>query len=135
MVRLSLLTIGILVILYSYVVNLFLRIESFKDADFITHNGYPTDELCAPPLTTEGKLSGPANATLDTPRDPYHLLGDYLEPATSSPNLTSESTYMGDGQRKIELTGTYGQVTNNYKRSKPDNGSTLLKDLSLSFYK
>ena len=135
MVPLCLLTIGILVILYSYMVNLFLLTESFKDVDFITNNGYPTNQLCAPPLTTEGQESGPANATLENPRNPYHLLGDYLEPATSPANLTSESTYMGDGQRKIELTGTYGQVTNNYKRLKPDNGSTLVKDLSLSFYK
>lgn len=113
--------------------------ESFKDID--TNRGYPTDQLCAPPLTTLPQLSGPADATLENPRRAYHLLGDFLEPATNpdepprTANLTSECAYIADGQRRIELTGTYGQITNNYKKSKPDNGSTLLRDLSLSFYK
>lgn len=137
-----LLTIGVLAIVYAYSVNLFLTTESFKDVDFITNKGYPTDKLCAPPLTTVPELSGPAEATLENPRDPYHLLGDYLKPATNpdsgpprTANLTSECAYIADGERKIEMTGNYGQVTNNYKRSKPDNGSTWLHELSLSFYK
>jgi hypothetical protein len=132
-----LVTIGILSIVYAYSVNLFLTTESFRDVDFVTNKGYPTNKLCAPPLTTEPEVSGPADTTLENPRDPYHLLGDYLKPASKDTpvNVTSEYTYKVDGQRKIELTGTYGQVTNNYKRSKPDNGSTLLHDLSLSFYK
>lgn len=140
MVPLCILTLGILVLVYAYLVNLFLTTESFKDVDFITNKGYPTSELCAPPLTTEPEVSGPADATLEKPRDPYHLLGDYLEPASKhdrkkGSSVTSEYTYKVDGERKIELTGTYGQVTNNYKRAKPDNGTTLLRDLSLSFYK
>jgi hypothetical protein len=142
MVPLCLLTIGILVIVYAYSIHLFFKRESFKDVDFITNKGYPTDKLCAPPLTTLPQLSGPADATLENPRGPYHLLGDYLESATppgssegKSPSLTSERGYMADGQRHIELTGTYGQITNNYKRSKPDNGTTLFRELSLSFYK
>jgi hypothetical protein len=143
MTYLCLLTIGILVLFYGYSVKMLFSSESFKDVDFITNKGYPVDKLCAPPLTSIPELSGPADATLQNPRDPYHLLGDYLEPAINpesgeSPrtaNLTSECAYIADGQRKIELTGTYGQVTNNYKRSKPDNGSTLLHELSLSFYK
>jgi hypothetical protein len=40
-----------------------------------------------------------------------------------------------DGQRLIEKTGSYGQVTNNYKRKTPDNGSTPLHELAISFYK
>jgi hypothetical protein len=142
MIQVCLLTIGILVLIYGYCVNLFLTTESFKDVDFITNKGYPANQLCAPPLTTEPEVSGPANVTVDS-RAPYHLLGDYLEPATNpgealggrTSTLTSECAYIADGQRKIELTGSYGQVTNNYKKSKPDNGSTLLHELSLSFYK
>jgi hypothetical protein len=80
-------------------------------------------------------LSGPADATLDTPREPYNLLGDYLKPAEGGlASLQSERAYIVDGQRRIEKTGTYGQITNNYKKAKPDNGSTLLRELSLSFY-
>ena len=107
---------------------------------FIENKGYPTKQLCKMPLTSPlPELSGPADATLDTPRVPYNLLGDYLKPATEvgmvTANLTSECAYIADGERLIEKTGSYGQVTNNYKRAKPDNGSTWLHELSVSFYK
>jgi hypothetical protein len=106
-------------------------------ADFIENTGYPTTQLCKMPLTSPlPQLSGPADATLEVPRNPYHLLGDYLQPAEERlANLKSECAYVADGQRLIEKTGTYGQITNNYKKEKPDNGSTLLRELSLSFYK
>ena len=100
--------------------------------------GYPTQQLCKVPLTTEvPREPGPADATLDKPRDSYNLL-DHLEDASTDQriaNLTSECAYIADGQRLIEKTGSYGQVTNNYKHKKPDNGSTLLHELSVSFYK
>jgi len=132
---LGLFIIGILVMAAVYAVNPSLTKESFQD--FIEHNGYPTSQLCSMPLTSPlPQLSGPADATLDEARMPYHLLGDYLEPAEGRlANLKSECAYVADGQRRIEKTGTYGQITNNYKKSKPDNGSTLLRELSLSFYK
>lgn len=109
--------------------------ESFTD--FIENQGYPTQQLCRAPLTTPlPQLSGPADATIDEPRKSYSLLGDFLEPAEGRlANLKSECAYIADGQRRIEKTGSYGQITNNYKKLKPDNGSTLLRELSLSFYK
>jgi hypothetical protein len=131
---LGLFIIGILVMAAVYAVNPAITRESFHD--FIEHNGYPTSQLCSMPLTSPlPQLSGPADTTVDA-REPYHLLGDYLEPAEGRvANLKSECAYVADGQRLIEKTGTYGQITNNYKKSKPDNGSTLLRELSLSFYK
>ena len=109
--------------------------ESFDD--FIENKGYPTSQLCSMPLTSPlPQLSGPADTTLDEARVPYHLLGDYLPAAEERlANLKSECAYVADGQRLIEKTGSYGQITNNYKKTKPDNGSTLLRELSLSFYK
>jgi hypothetical protein len=108
-----------------------------KFTDFITNNGYPTSQLCSMPLTSPlPELSGPADSSLTNTREPYHLLGDYLEPAGERlANLKSECAYVADGQRLIEKTGSYGQITNNYKKEKPDNGTTLLRELSLSFYK
>jgi hypothetical protein len=105
--------------------------------DFITNSGYSTKQLCSMPLTSPlPQLSGPADSSLTDKREPYHLLGDYLEPAEERlANLKSECAYVADGQRLIEKTGSYGQITNNYKKEKPDNGSTLLRELSLSFYK
>ena len=127
--------IGILVMAAVYAVNPALSRESFTS--FIEHNGYPTNQLCSMPLTSPlPQLSGPADTTLNEARVPYHLLGDYLEPAEERlANLKSECAYVADGQRLIEKTGSYGQITNNYKKTKPDNGSTLLRELSLSFYK
>jgi len=127
---LGLFIIGILVMAAVYAVNPALTKESFQDF-------YPTSQLCSMPLTTRlPQLSGPADSSLDEARVPYHLLGDYLEPAEGRlANLKSECAYVADGQRRIEKTGTYGQITNNYKKANPDNGSTLLRELSLSFYK
>jgi hypothetical protein len=107
---------------------------------FVYKAGYPANQLCKMPLTTIlPQVSGPADATLDSPRVAYGLLNDYMEPATDGSgrlaNLTSECAYIADGQRHIEKTGSYGQVTNNYKRKNPDDGSTMLRELSVSFYK
>ena len=120
------LIIGLLI----YYLRPYFKKESFLDL-------YPTSQLCKVPLTTPTyHLSGPADATLQDPRKPYHLLGDYLEPAQERlANLKSECAYVADGQRYIEKTGSYGQITNNYKKEKPDNGSTLMRELSLSFYR
>ena len=109
--------------------------ESFRN--MADKSGYPANQLCSMPLTSPlPQLSGPADATLDNSRKPYHLLGDYLPAAEERlANLKSECAYIADGQRYIEKTGSYGQITNNYKKSKPDNGSTLRRELSLSFYK
>ena len=124
-----------MIVLYSMANAVFLcRMDGFQNLDY-----YPTEQLCKAPLTTPSPQSiGPAEATLEYPRQAYHLLGDYLEPATQESrlaNLTSECAYIADGQRLIEKTGTYGQLTNNYKHKKPDNGTTWLHELSVSFYK
>jgi hypothetical protein len=126
---------GILLILVIYSMVKGLSYDGFTDF----HSGYPAEQLCKMPMATElPQLSGPADSTLNVPREPYNLLGDVLEPATQDnrlANFTSECAYIADGQRLIEKTGTYGQVTNNYKHKKPDNGTTWLHELSLSFYK
>jgi hypothetical protein len=126
------LIIGILVMAGVYYINPPLTHESFRNLDL-----YPTSQLCKVPLTTPTyHLTGPADASIQDPRKPYHLLGDYLEPAQERlANLKSECAYIADGQRRIEKIGSYGQITNNYKKEKPDNGSTLLRELSLSFYR
>lgn len=131
----SLIIVAMLAMMLVFVIYPPLTYDSFTN--FIENTGYPTNQLCKMPLTSPlPPLSGPADATLDIPRTPYHLLGDYLAPAKERlANMKSECAYVADGQRYIEKTGTYGQMTNNYKKEKPDNGSTLLRELSLSFYK
>ena len=120
--------------LYKNPIKLFM---AHANEGFNSDVGYPTTQLCQMPLTTpEPREYGPADATITSPRVPYHLLGDYMKPAEERiANLTSECAYIADGERLIEKTGSYGQITNNYKRKKPDNGSTFLHELSLSFYR
>ena len=127
--------IGIVVMAYIYLSNPVGTRDHFTD--FIMNRGYPTKQLCTMPMTTPlPELSGPADATLNVPREPYNLLGDYMKPGPGLlANLKSECAYIADGQRHIEKTGSYGQVTNNYRHKNPDNGSTLLHELALSFYK
>jgi hypothetical protein len=120
------------VFLFLIMVN---RVDGFTNLSETT--GYPTSQLCKMPLTSPlPELSGPADSTLSSPRVPYNLLGDYLAPAEGRlANLSSECAYIADGQRRIEKAGSYGQITNNYKHKNPDNGSTWLHELSVSFYK
>ena len=136
------LTVGLIIVVIGYVYMMYFQQTNSADgfSDF-----YPVkNELCNMPATSSDSQRsgpGPADATLDSPRIPYNLLGDYLEPAVGpgeaprTANLTSECAYIADGQRFIEKTGSYGQITNNYKRAKPDNGSTWLHELSVSFYR
>jgi len=125
-------------VLLILLVIVFYSLYAVYRVDGFTNMYYPTQQLCKAPLTTAyPQASGPADATLDSPRNPYHLLGDYLKPATQEgrlANFTSECAYISDGERYIEKTGSYGQITNNYKHKKPDNGTTWLHELSLSFY-
>lgn len=137
---LSLFIVAVLAMVIVYAIYPPITYDSFTNfirRDFIENYGYPANQLCKMSLTSPlPQLSGPADATLEVPRTPYHLLGDYLAPAEERlANLKSECAYVADGQTQLEVTGSYGQMTNNYKKEKPDNGSTLLRELSLSFYK
>ena len=126
----------ILIIGLAAMASLYSMYPKLSRESFVS-GGYPTSQLCKMPLTTSSpQMSGPADATIDSPRTPYHLLGDYMPAAEERlANLTSECAYIADGQRRIEQTGSYGQITNNYKKKNPDNGSTWLHELSVSFYK
>jgi len=69
---------------------------------------------------------------------PYHLLSDEMSPPRAKESLScvnSRSCYATDFERAHDKTGNFAQVTNNYKRKNPDNGTTWLHELSLSFYK
>ena len=114
-----------------------LRQSVLKCREGFSGVGYPTTQLCEMPIaTSEPREYGPAGASINNPKVPYHLLGDYMKPAEERiANLTSECAYIADGQRLIEKTGSYGQVTNNYRHKNPDNGTTWLHELSVSFYR
>jgi len=69
---------------------------------------------------------------------PYHLLGDIMQPPRVKESVScvnSRSCYATDFNRMIEKTGTFRQLTNNYKRSTPDSCSAPNQELVLNFYK
>lgn len=84
-----------------------------------------------------GSVSGPAPAGLTQPRKPYHLLDGVLKdaPRDTIGCLTAGCCNETDFEARTNLTGNYLQRTNNYKRSYPDNCTTPLHELTMSFYK
>ena len=77
----------------------------------------------------------PADATLNKPREPYSLLKDVLPLSTKRVSPTSQRCYEADFQPRLEKTGNFRQLTNNYKRAAPDSCSAPLHETVLSFYK
>lgn len=78
----------------------------------------------------------PADSSLENLRKPYSLLQDVLPTAVGkAPAPTSKTCYESDFQTRLEKTGNFRQLTNNYKRGTPDSCSAPLHDMTLSFYK
>lgn len=73
----------------------------------------------------------PADANLEKMREPYALLGDILKAVDdpARPTLSSAACYDADFQKRLEKTGNYRQLTNNYKRGVPDSCSMPLHEL------
>ncbi len=83
----------------------------------------------------------PGNPELETPSAPYNLLKGWLTPAASNDPPTDPSRTMSaqrcravDFQTRLERTGNFRQLTNNYKRGDPNSCSGPLQDLVLRFY-
>lgn len=77
----------------------------------------------------------PADASLNQPRQPYSLLLGWLPLATEPTYTTAESCRSLDFQPRLERTGNFRQLTNNYKRGDPDSCSGPIQDLTMAFYK
>ena len=66
---------------------------------------------------------------------PYMLLTDVLEPKNCLGMLNAKRCYDGDFQTRIEKTGSYNQMTNNYKRGDPESCSAPFTEFVSSYYK
>lgn len=74
-------------------------------------------------------------ADFDNLRKPYSLLQDVLPVFEGkAPRPTSQTCYDTDFQKRLEKTGNYRQLTNNYKRGTPDSCSEALHEMTLSYY-
>lgn len=81
--------------------------------------------------------SGPAPAALN-PQTPYHLLTGVLKnaPVDNQDNsrLNSCACYGIDYENRMQRTGNFVQLTNNYKRANPDSCSAPFHELVNNFY-
>jgi hypothetical protein len=67
----------------------------------------------------------------------YLLLTDILpaaEAGAAANSPTSQRCWEEDFQKRLEKTGNFKQMTNNYKRGTPDSCSAPLHDLTTTFY-
>jgi hypothetical protein len=78
----------------------------------------------------------PADADLENLSRPYHLLRGVLPDATrdKTSGLSAQRCFETDFNRRIEKTGNYKQLTNNYKRLNPDSCTSPMTELVTSFY-
>jgi len=77
----------------------------------------------------------PADASLADARQPYSLLKGWLTLASDPIYKTAAKCHAADFQVRLEKTGNFRQLTNNYKRGDPDSCSTPIQDLGLAIYK
>jgi hypothetical protein len=103
------------------------RIEAFQVAKAVP--------LIANPYILGDDILEPDDSTLEKPREPYNLLKDLLPEAVVRVSPTSQRCYETDFQTRIEKTGNFKQLTNNYKRGEPDSCSSPLHEFVLSYYK
>ena len=108
--------------------------------------GYPHvtywESFQNPEVDTENNIMdfppGTPNTSDVYNNQPYHLLSDSMQAPREKESLScvnSRSCYATDFNRMIEKTGTFRQLTNNYKRSNPDSCSSPNQELVLNFYK
>jgi len=66
---------------------------------------------------------------------PYMLLTDVLEAKNCLGMLNAKRCYDGDFQTRIEKTGSYNQMTNNYRHGDPESCTAPFTEFVSSYYK
>jgi hypothetical protein len=122
---------------------------SFWSEGYENLNDRPAEISQESQATLLSRKIGNEGAVLEFPPDtpgpadlynnnPYHLLSDEMSPPRVNETIScvnSRSCYATDFERMVSKTGTYRQMTNNYKRGYPDSCSAPYQELVLNFYK
>uniref|UniRef100_A0A6C0BJ08 Uncharacterized protein n=1 Tax=viral metagenome TaxID=1070528 RepID=A0A6C0BJ08_9ZZZZ len=85
----------------------------------------------AAPDGMQEESMGAADADLTEVKKPYHLLEANSRRQTTLNKVGAESCYL---QNEIKKTGSYKQLTNNYRHAGPDSCNTYLQEFVTSFY-
>jgi hypothetical protein len=138
------------------------RIEAFQNAiaDGLAKPSTAGTNFVPRPETAGNDVS-PGDPGLNKPRVQFNLLADWLPGFAAMPSpkelqpedildgatspvlangkladgLNAQHCYEGDFQTRLERTGNYRQLTNNYKRGDPNSCTAPLQNLVLPFYK
>jgi hypothetical protein len=118
------------------------RVRGYPYVGYEGYEGSKSSESSEGFKTSDKELmdyipDGPSPASLYNQQS-YHLLNDYLEPARVKESVScvnSRSCYATDFDQSIAKTGSFRQLTNNYKREFPDSCSAPFQELVLNFYK
>jgi hypothetical protein len=95
------------------------------------HNRAPVENIEDPDM----KNITPGNPDLSDLRRPFNLLNDWLDPLEKPMYPSAKRCHDLDYQGRLERTGNFRQMTNNYKRGDPDSCSAPIQDITLAFYK
>lgn len=76
---------------------------------------------------------GAADADLTEVKKPYHLLEANSRRETTLKKVGAETCY-NKFHNEIKKTGSYKQLTNNYRRAGPDSCNTYMQEFVTSFY-
>ncbi len=85
-----------------------------------------------------GASFNPPGAPTQLPASRYGTVVEDLYSRTGvlpRPAFTAQSCYESDFETRLEKTGNFRQLTNNYKRADPDSCTAPLHDTALGFYK
>lgn len=131
-----------IMILYSIILGLFLFLITHNSPGKVRQREQLSGFQNMSPAAVGDKpinyVTGPADSMLN-PRIPYHLLQGVLEDAAvdDKPNtaFNAQACYESDFANRIQLTGNYSQLTNNYRRKNPDSCSAPVHELVNNFYK
>lgn len=98
-------------------------------------------EVVEPFQTSQGEDPEPMTGVslgdpeLAKPHEPYALLGNWLKLTDTPSYKSAKECHEVDFQTRLEKTGNFRQLTNNYKRGDPDSCSGPIQDLTFAIYK
>jgi hypothetical protein len=113
----------------------FIQARSFYGANPIVRESLDKKEAFQNPPKDSEETTHAGDPVLSNMRQPFNLLNDWLAQSDKPAYPTAKTCRDVDFQVRLERTGNFRQLTNNYKRGDPDSCSTPLQDFTLAFYK
>ena len=122
-------------LVFSLALTLFVQSRDYYGSNPILRPRLEVKEPFQSGPTESGELTpgvSPGAAELGEPRKPYALLD---RPVAKNPLvLTAQGCHTADFLTRLEKTGNFRQLTNNYRHDDPDSCSGWTEELNLGLY-